>query len=237
LLTLDSSGEVGTYSSLAISFTNAPVISYSDDTNGNLKLYHPVSTAIDQGQPNSFGKSSPTLDQSITTATTTLSWAASTHATSYAYCYALSIAACTTWTSAGTATTATIGLSQNGKYYWQIRATNTSGTMLADGDYYGYFTVSLPPASFAKSSPATNATKQKTNLSLTWAASTRATSYEYCIALTTTACSTWKSTGTARTAAVTGLTKNKAYYWQVRARNTIGTTLSSSTFWKFTTAP
>lgn len=31
--------------------------------------------------------------------------------------------------------------------------------------------------------------------------------------------------------------QNKAIYWQVRAKNTIGTTLSSSTFWKFTTAP
>jgi hypothetical protein len=238
ILTLDSSGNVGENSSLALSIANIPVISYYDQTNGNLKLYHLVSTAIDQGQPNSFGKSSPTAGQSITAATTTLSWAASTHATSYAYCYALSIAACTTWTSAGTATTARIsGLAHGATYYWQVRSTNTSGTMLADSGTYRTFRVTLPPAAFAKSSPATNATKQKTSLSLTWAASTRATSYEYCIALTTAACSTWKSTGTARTKAVTGLTKNKTYYWQVRARNTIGTTLSSSTFWKFTTAP
>jgi hypothetical protein len=109
--------------------------------------------------------------------------------------------------------------------------------MLADSATYGSFTVSLPPAAFAKSSPAPNATAQKTSVSLTWAASTRATSYEYCIALTTAACTTWKSTSTARTAAVTGLAKNKAYYWQVRAKNTAGTTISSSTFWKFTTAP
>jgi hypothetical protein len=109
--------------------------------------------------------------------------------------------------------------------------------MLADSASYGSFTVSLPPDTFAKSSPANNATKQKTSLSLAWAASTRATSYEYCIALTTATCTTWMSTGTARTAEVTGLTKNKAYYWQVRAKNTGGTTLSASTFWKFTTAP
>ena len=238
--TLDSVGVVGDRSSLAIASANIPVISYGDTTNGNLKLIHPVSpatTVIDQGQPNSFGKSSPTLGQSITAVTTSLSWAASTHATSYAYCYALSIAACTTWISAGTATTASISGLTQATYYWQVRATNTSGTMLADSETYRTFTVSLPPAAFAKSSPATNATNQKTSLSLAWAASTRATSYEYCIALTTAACTTWKSTGTARTAAVTGLTKNKAYYWQVRAKNTIGTTLSASTFWKFTTAP
>lgn len=187
--------------------------------------------------PASFAKSLPTVGQSITAATTTLSWAASTYATSYAYCYAMSTSACTSWISAGTATTASIsGLSNGATYYWQVRATNTSGTMLADSETYRTFTVSLPPAAFAKSSPATNATKQKTNLSLTWVASTRATSYEYCIALTPATCTTWKST-TARTAAVSGLTKNKTYYWQVRARNTAGTTLSSSTFWKFTTAP
>ena len=188
--------------------------------------------------PASFTKSSPTVGQRITAATTTLSWAASTYATSYAYCYALSTSACTSWTSTGAATTANIsGLTHGATYYWRVRATNTSGTTLANSGTYGSFTVSLPPDTFAKSSPANNATKQSTSVTLAWAASTRATSYEYCIALTTATCTTWKSTSTARTAAVTGLTKNKAYYWQVRAKNTIGTTLSSSTFWKFTTAP
>jgi hypothetical protein len=188
--------------------------------------------------PAAFAKSLPTAGQRITAATTTLSWSASTYATSYAYCYALSTSACTSWTSTGASTTANIsGLSHGATYYWQVRATNTSGTMLANNGTYGSFTVSLPPASFAKSSPANNATKLSTSVTLAWAASTRATSYEYCFALTTATCTTWKSTGTFRTAAVSGLTKNKAYYWQVRAKNTAGTTLSSSTFWKFTTAP
>jgi len=58
-----------------------------------------------------------------------------------------------------------------------------------------------------------------------------------CIALTTATCATWKSTGTARTATVTGLTKNKAYYWQVRAKNAAGMTLASGSLWSFKTAP
>ena len=237
---LDNNGWVGYFTSLALTNSNVPIVSHFDVTNKKLKLYRPLDAAIsiDLGQPNSFAKSSPTVGQSITAATTTLSWAASTYATSYAYCYALSIAACTTWTNAGSATMASIsGLSHGATYHWQVRATNTSGTTLADNGTHGSFTVSLPPVSFAKSSPANNATKQKTSITLSWAASTYATSYEYCVALTTAACTTWKSTGTARTAAVTGLAKNKAYYWQVRAKNTAGTTLSSSTFWKFTTTP
>ena len=99
------------------------------------------------------------------------------------------------------------------------------------------FTVILPPASFAKSAPANNAKNQPTIVTLKWAASTRATSYEYCIALSTKTCTTWKSAGTARQLTVRGLAKNKVYYWQVRAKNAGGTTLSTTTYWKFTTAP
>jgi len=237
---LDNNGWVGFFTSLALTSSNVPIVSHFDVTNKKLKLYRPLDAAIsiDQGQPNSFAKSTPTTGQTVTASTTTLSWAASTYATTYDYCYALSIAVCTTWTSAGSATTASIsGLAHGATYYWQVRATNTSGTTLADSASYGSFTVIVPPASFAKSSPANNAIKQKTSLTLAWAESTRATSYEYCIALTTATCTSWKSTGTFRTAFITGLAKNKAYYWQVRAKNSAGTTLSSSTFWKFTTAP
>jgi hypothetical protein len=187
--------------------------------------------------PAAFAKTLPTVGQSIASSTTTLSWAASAYATNYEYCIALSTAACTSWTSTGSATTASIsGLSHGATYHWQVRARNDVGTTLANSSALWRFTVTLPPTSFAKTAPANNATNQKTSLSLSWAASTRATSYEYCIALTTATCTNWKSTGSARTAAVTGLTKNKAYYWQVRAKNPGGTTISSSTFWKFTTA-
>jgi hypothetical protein len=96
--------------------------------------------------------------------------------------------------------------------------------------------VRLRPTSFAKSAPANNAKNQSTIVTLKWNASTRATSYEYCIALSTSACTNWKSTGTARQVTVRNLAKNKTYFWQVRAKNAGGTTLSNTTFWKFTTA-
>ncbi len=118
-----------------------------------------------------------------------------------------------------------------------MRAINTDGNAVADSGTSWQFDVFLPPVSFAKTAPRNNATKQKTSVKLSWAASTRATSYEYCIALSKAACKTWKKTGTARTVTVKGLKAGTSYYWQVRARNGAGTTLSASTFWKFTTAP
>jgi hypothetical protein len=197
--------------------------------------YHSFSVVL---PPTSFAKSTPTNTQSVTASSTTLTWASSTYASSYEYCIATSIAACTTWKSTGSTRSATItGLAHGSTYYWQVRARNSGSTTSADSDSYYRFTVTLLPVSFAKTAPANNATKQSTSVTLTWATSTYATSYEYCIALTTATCTTWKSTGTARTAIVTGLTKNKSYYWQVRAKNAGGTTLSATTYWKFTTAP
>lgn len=221
--------------SLALTAENRPIVSYSDYTSGVFK-YTLGPIIIDLGQPNSFVKTAPGTP-TITSTSVVLAWNAAVGATSYEYCIALSAVACTIWNSTGTATLHTVtDLVHGATYYWQVRARNDVGTTLANSSALWRFTVTLPPTSFAKSSPANNATNQKTSLSLSWAASTRATSYEYCIALTTATCTNWKSTGSARTAAVTGLTKNKAYYWQVRAKNPGGTTLSSSTFWKFTTA-
>ena len=227
ILTVDSAGNVGRYSSLALTSANIPVISYLDSTNFNIKLYHPSSTTIDQGQPNSFAKSSPTVDQIITSSTTTLTWAASTYADSYEYCYGISTADNMTCASSGTATTASIsGLTNGSAYTWQVRATNTSGAMEADNGTWGSFTVSLKPASFTKTTPIDALIITSPTTILSWAASTNATSYEYCYAITQLACTNmkWKSTLLAKTATINGLNNGATYYWQVRAKNTLGTT-------------
>jgi len=233
--TLDSTGLVGEHTSLVLTSSNLPVISYSDASNRNLKLYHAPVT-VDEGKPNSFAKSTPTNNATVTSTSTTLTWGAISNATSYEYCIATSTAACTTWTSTGTnATTTVTGLAHNTTYYWQVRAINAAGTTYANSESFARFTVVLPPAAFNKTSPANNATNQPTTVTLKWAASTRATIYEYCIALTQAACTNWKSTGTQTTVAVSGLAKGKAYFWQVRAKNVGGTTISSAGYRKFTT--
>jgi hypothetical protein len=233
--TLDSAGLVGQYSSIAVTSSDLPVISYLDDTNQSLKLYH-APVIVDEGKPNSFAKSTPANNATITSTSATFTWDAISNATSYEYCIATSTAACTTWTSTGTSTTATKSdLVHNTTYYWQVRANNAAGTTYADSMSFGQFTVVLPPAAFNKTSPANNATNQPTTVTLKWAASTRAASYEYCIALTQAACTNWKSTGTKTTVAVSGLAKAKSYFWQVRAKNAGGTTISSAGYRKFTT--
>lgn len=234
---LDSIGIVGEYNTLALTSNDIPVIAYADSTNGNLKLDVAADT-IYSGEPVDFVMTAPGNSTTITTSSVIIAWNAVAGATSYEYCIAQSVAICTTWISTGTATTTTVAsLAHNTTYYWQVRATNAAGSTLANSGTPWRFFVALPPNTFAKSAPANNATRQKTNVTLTWAASTRATSYEYCIALTTATCTTWKSTGAARTVTVTGLAKNKAYFWQVRAKNAGGTTTATGPTWKFTTAP
>jgi hypothetical protein len=82
-------------------------------------------------------------------------------------------------------------------------------------------------------------TNQQGSLTLKWAASSGATSYWYCIDTTNdNTCTNWVSNGTATSKALTGLSNNTTYYWQVKAVNSIGTTYangSSSAFWWFKT--
>jgi hypothetical protein len=97
---------------------------------------------------------------------------------------------------------------------------------------------STGPGTFNKSNPSNGATNQPTNPILSWTASSGATSYEYCYDNTNdSACSSWISTGTTTSASLSSLTPGATYYWQVRAKNSYGTTYangSSTAFWSFT---
>jgi hypothetical protein len=99
--------------------------------------------------------------------------------------------------------------------------------------------VGVLPGTFGKSQPKNNARQIATSVTLSWAASSDATSYEYCADTSNdNACAaSWQSAGTARQVVVGGLSRSTAYYWQVRARNGAGTTVANGgSWWKFTTA-
>jgi hypothetical protein len=194
--------------------------------------------------PGDFNKSAPANGATSVPTSPTLSWGASTGATSYEYCYdTTNDNACTGWTSNGTATSKALsGLNLSTTYYWQARAYNgTAGPTLADAGTFWSFTTGSKPGAFNKTLPVNGAT-DLSSPTLTWGASSGATSYEYCYDTTNdNACSAWTSNGTATTKTPNGLIPNTTYYWHVRAVNSFGTTYANgddaAAYWSFSTGP
>jgi serine protease len=98
--------------------------------------------------------------------------------------------------------------------------------------------VTTPPSAFAKSNPVNGSTGQATSLALSWAASSGAASYEYCLDTSNdnSCAAAWVSTGAATSVSLSSLLNSTTYYWQVRAVNPAGSTQAdSSTWWSFAT--
>ena len=96
-----------------------------------------------------------------------------------------------------------------------------------------------PPVAFGKSSPADEATDQSTISTLSWTASSGASSYEYCIdtAKNNTCDGEWIPVGTNTSAVPDELSVLTTYYWQVRASNPGGTTeADGDAWWNFSTS-
>jgi endo-1,4-beta-xylanase len=94
------------------------------------------------------------------------------------------------------------------------------------------------PGTFDKTGPLEAATDQAVNPTLTWAASSGATGYQYCIDTSPNKkCDTaWVSTGASTSASVDGLLPLTTYSWQVRATNASGVTHANIATWgSFTT--
>ena len=126
-----------------------------------------------------------------------------------------------------------------GGYQFDVRVTGNDGASSTKTLDLTIDSTPPPPGAFGKLSPAHNAKKQPTSITLRWNASSGATLYEYCYDTSNNgACDgTWVSAAAAPQAAIGGLSRNVNYYWQVRARNAQGTTdANNGTWWKFTTA-
>ena len=209
----------------------------------NVSLRSTFTTAAAVALPGAFNKTAPANAATNQATTVTLSWGASTGATSYEYCRdtVVNNSCDGTWISTGTTRTAAqTGLTAATTYEWQVRARNTGGTTSANANVAWTFRTAAPalPGAFNKTSPANAATNRATSLTFSWAASTGAVSYEYCLdTVNNNACDgSWVSTGATRSVTRAGLTARTTYYWQVRAVNAVGTTLANAgTWWRFTT--
>jgi hypothetical protein len=195
--------------------------------------------------PVAFSKSLPLNSATNQLLSLVLSWGTSTNATVYSYCIS-KVASCTApaaWISTGANKSAIVsGLTPTTRYYWQVIARNATGSVNANGTTWWSFTTLSAPGAFAKTSPTNAATNQPTNPTLRWGASSAVANYQYCIDnINNNACDTsWISTGTNASAALSGLTPGTRYYWQVRATNVIGTTYangSAASWWSFTILP
>ncbi len=94
----------------------------------------------------------------------------------------------------------------------------------------------LPPGAFAKLSPSNDQRNLARPVTLRWATSAGATSYEWCVSTSSGSCASWTSTS-GTSVSLTSLAASRRYFWQVRARNVTGTTnANGGSWWQFRTA-
>jgi alpha-tubulin suppressor-like RCC1 family protein len=93
------------------------------------------------GKPGAFNISTPPNNATNQPTTITLEWGASTSATRYDYCLETSPESCPEWVNVGTNNQVTIeNLQPDTAYFWKVRATNGSGTTVANNNTFQKFT-------------------------------------------------------------------------------------------------
>ena len=177
--------------------------------------------------------SSPTDGATGVSKTPTLSWNASSGATSYQ----IQVSTSSSFTSTlvdqsgltGTSYAAS-GLADVTVYYWRVNATNSNGTSSWSATR-SFTTVGSAPAAPTLASPADAATGVSVSPTLSWNVASGATSYRLQVSISSTFATTVfdqpNITGTSQQ--VTGLANNTVYYWRVNATNTNGTSNYSTT--------
>ncbi len=157
----------------------------------------------------------------------TLSWTASSSATSYRLQISKTTSFIATVFDDSTLvdTTKQVGpLSNDSTYFWRVSAKNAGGFSPFSA-VRSFKTIVATPAAPALLSPADSATNVSTSPTLSWTASARATSYRVQVSTS----STFVPLGfdqsgiTGTSVTVTGLSKGTIYFWRVSATNAGGT--------------
>jgi len=129
------------------------------------------------------------------------------------------------------------GLTSGTTYYYQVRAVNSCGTSVSSG------TITYATSPATPSAPTANAGTAAacTQITANWTASVNASSYRLDVSTVNTFASYVAgfqdlNVGNVTTYNVTGLTAGTTYYYQVRAVNSCGTSVSSGTI-TYATSP
>ena len=168
-----------------------------------------------------------------------LSWNSSSGASSYTVQASASqtFATLVYNTSGITSTSTTVtGLSAGTPYYWRVLAANSTGN--SDWSAVWSFTTTNAqiPAAPALSSPSNGAFNVSKSPTLSWNASSGATSYRLQVSTSSTFSTTIYDAAniTSTSAALSGLRSFTRYYWRVNASNSAGTSAWSSSRYFYT---
>ena len=194
--------------------------------------------------PGDFAKLSPVSGTTSGPTNPTLRWNSSSGASSYEYCIdTVNNSSCdTSWISTSDNTSITVSsLVLGTKYFWQVRAKNASGTTYSTDSgspIWWTYKVATLPAAFYKQHPYNGATKDPQDVWVGWTdSSDDVTEYQYCIdTIDDNTCNGhWIAADSGDY--VDPLSQSTTYYWQVRAKNAVGTTYADGGGWfHFTTS-
>ncbi len=178
-------------------------------------------------RPDPFALSSPSKGATEFPINSTLSWEASQFANSYDLYFGTSSTPPTVTTTSGTSFL--VGpLSPATTYYWRVVAKNNGGSASSET---WFFTTGVPPAQPVLLLPG-NGSTGVTTPALSWSAASGAVSYDVYFGASSPP--PLVATTTATTYAPGPVGSGTTYYWQVVAKNAIGT--MSSSVWSFTAA-
>jgi hypothetical protein len=188
------------------------------------------SFTVSGGPPGAFSLSSPANGATVSGSSVTLQWGTSSGATSYDVY--IGTASRQGLLGNQTATTCLVGAAP-GTYYWRVVAKNNSGQTSAPASGAWSFTVSEgPPGAFSLSSPANGVSVTDTTVTLQWASSSGATSYDVYFGTASSPPLLGNQTATTRNVSVSS---GPTYYWRVVAKNSSGqTSAPPSGAWSFT---
>lgn len=169
----------------------------------------------------------------------TLSWNASSGATSYRLQVSTNTSfSPTVFDQSGITTTsyAVSGLADTTTYYWHVNATNANGTSGWSGRWSFKTMSSGVPAPPTLLSPPNGATGVPINPTLSWNASSGASTYGLEVSTSPSFSTFVVAAGTISTSYnVSGLAYQTTFYWRVNAMGATGASSDWSAVWSFTT--